>query len=695
MKHWYWDDVENPLLHFDLSAIPANSAVISASLSLYNTSQSNIDGNTDFIRRVQLFQVLQEWDEGNQTASPVNGAGKRGATGNHAFDYFTGEGTDVAWSATGMAANADYAAEVKSYADVVNEGLYRWDVTALVREWVRGEQENYGIVLRDATGYQENHNELRVFVSSQAVADPALRPQLTIIYNPDVPFANAGPDQQALNWDGSAVTLNGSGSRDRPGGNDATLTYTWRVIQAAYGSAMSGDLAPAGSSATLPFTPDVAGEWDLELVVTNNLGESSTDRVHLRLLSIASGHPRLYLTPDKLTALKARAVAGNSRWTQLQADADAAEGGMHAKALVSQVTGQATYCDQAIVAALELIGDAEYPTKAGDLALVYDWCYTQLGADQRTTFNDYFTTWGDNSSKTEDYPGWGNYWPRHGYSYALVGLATYGDNPHAEEWLDEYRHKRFRDNELLLLNRIADGGAWPEGMVYDWIANPPRVKAIEAWGTATGENLFVSTPWFQERLGYILLHRWPGLAEQYGYSYHPYPSIGDSDRNRGSLTNYERIMALILIERFADAPLARQLQAVLAAPPTNNSLRFLYHEEFLWFNPDQPTTPPSQLSHYAAGTGTLFLRSGWPDGAADTDTSATHITFQSGDHFTYHQHFDQNSFTFFKGDDLIVDSGMYSGEGLSNHDINYYVRTIAHNTLVVFNPSEDFAAAAA
>ena len=159
------------------------------------------------------------------------------------------------------------------------------------------------------------------------------------------------------------------------------------------------------------------------------------------------------------------------------------------------------------------------------------------------------------------------------------------------------------------------------------------------------------------------------------------------------MANYERIMALILIERFPAEPLARQLQAYLAAPPADNSMSFLYHEEFLWFNPDQPAEPPSLLTHYAAGTGTLFMRSGWPGGAADTDPGATYLTFQAGDHFTYHQHYDQNSFTLFKRGDLAVDSGVYSGDGLSDHDINYYVRTIAHNTLVVYNPAEDFSSA--
>jgi len=123
-------------------------------------------------------------------------------------------------------------------------------------------------------------------------------------------------------------------------------------------------------------------------------------------------------------------------------------------------------------------------------------------------------------------------------------------------------------------------------------------------------------------------------------------------------------------------------------------MSFLFHEEFLWFDPQADTLDPSgQDAHYAAGTGTLFIRSGWPGGPADTDPAATYLTFQSGDHFSYHQHYDQNSFTLFKYGDLAVDSGVYSGDGLSNHDINYYVRTIAHNTLAVYNPAEDFSSA--
>ena len=683
---------DNPLLRFDLSSIPTNSMVVSATLGLYNLTQSN-PGGESHPRRVNLYGVLVDWDEGNQTNSPIDASGKQGATGYNAFEYYTGEGTDVPWAERGMAAGLDYAEKYESYADVVDEGWYTWDVADLARSWIRGDQSNFGVVLRDATGYQDGNRDSREFVSSEKT-DTGLRPKLTIVYNPDVPFADAGPDQETLQWDGGAVTLDGSNSHDRPGGNDATLTYSWRIVQAAYGSGMSGILS--GTTALTSFTPDKAGEWEIELTVTNELEETATDTVNLRLLSVPAGHPRIYLTPAKLAALRARALPSNPRWTQLEAEADEPgdEYNMHAKALVCLITGTASYCNEAILLALDqIVNPYDSAEKAGGLAVIYDHCHAQLTPEQKNDFINYFNTWGDDIPKGEDVSGWGNYWPRYGYSYALMGLATYGDNPRAQEWMDEYRHRRYQDNDLLLLDHIADGGAWPEGMIYDWIANWHRVKAIAAWQTATGEDLFESTGWFRDRLGYLLLHRWPGVAEEWGNYFHPYLSTGDTERNRGSIANFGRIMALILVERFPDYPLSRQLQAYLSAPPANNSRGFLHSEEFLWFNPDQAVESPTLNTHYAAGTGTLFMRSGWPDGAADTVTSPTYATFQCGDHFTYHQHYDQNSFTLFKHGDLILDSGVYSGDGLSNHDINYYVRTIAHNTLVVYNPAEDFSSA--
>ena len=678
---------EDPLLLFELSSIPSNSAVTSASLSLYNLTPGNCTSSGSLVRQVKLYGVLKGWDEGSLVSGVVaSSPGAHGATGDYAFAYYSG-GTNLPWGSRGMQAGVDYSSAAASSADVLNPGWYSWDVTALVQAWVRGDQANYGLVLRDATGYQNGNCDWRDFAAAQYSADASLRPKLSVSYNPDVPFASAGPDQTDLAWAYTPLTLDGSASHDRPGGSDASLTYSWSIAQAGFGSALGGVIATGKQPA---FTPDVAGEWELELTVTNNLGESASDRVHLRLLSLAAGHPRLYLTPVKLADLRARAVAGNPRWVQLLNVANTANGDMQAKALVSQVTGQASYCGQAITAALALTSDPnDYSTRMGEIAVVYDWCYAQLSGAQRTAFVSYFNTWGDAKPKGEDYPGWGNYWPSWGFSYALMGLASYGDNPRAQEWLDEYRYTRYRDVDQALLDRLAQGGGWPEGMIYDWLANWPRVKALEAWRTATGENLFQSSAWFLNRLPYLLLHRLPGLAAQWGYSFHPYLSTGDTERLRGSIANYERIMALILIERFPASTAARQLQAYLSAAPADQSMNFLAHEEFLWYNPAQATLAPSLLTHFNPEMGTLFMRSGWPGGAADQDPCATYLTFQSGDHFTYHQHYDQNSFTLYRCADLALDSGVYSGNGLSYHDVNYYVRSIAHNTLLVYNPAEN------
>lgn len=86
-----------------------------------------------------------------------------------------------------------------------------------------------------------------------------------------VPIANAGPDQQVTV--GSRVTLDGRGSSD-PDGDP--ITFEWRFVS-----------QPDGSTATLTgadtaqptFTPDVAGEYILELVVTDPDGATGSDQV--------------------------------------------------------------------------------------------------------------------------------------------------------------------------------------------------------------------------------------------------------------------------------------------------------------------------------------------------------------------------------------------------------------------------------
>jgi hypothetical protein len=682
---------EVALMRFGLDSLPSNSAVLSATLELYNTTTTG--GDPPRARRIMAHRMLRGWDEGNRTNTPVSVPGAIGATGDFAKRFFDHPQSNELWGARGMASGIDYAATEEFYVDVTQPGWYAWDVTTLVRGWVRGEAANHGFALRNPTGWQEANPDDRTFRSSQ-YADTEFRPRLVVQYNPDVPYADAGADRLLRDWNGGPITLDGSASRDRPGGDD-TLWYIWRITRAGYGSTRSGILYE-GTQPNIFFTPDIAGDWEFELSARNSLGETASDRLRVQLQTMTTERPRIYFNAAGRDALRERAVASNPYWTRVLTAANGYQP-HRAQALAWQMTGSNAFGYAAISNAFQLMATGSGGELGADIALVYDWCYDLLTPEQRTNMVAWMNgwavanRWGSPDAFVYADPGWGNYWPRYTYSFALIGIACWGDNDRAEEWLDEYRHTRLGAFDIPKIQHIP-GGGWPEGPVYDWIANRPFLKGLEAWRVAMGENIFESAPWYRDRLGDLLLRRWPGVTNEWSTVYHPYPATGDSERNRSALGAYERTIAWIVASRFPDDPRADELRAYLSAPPANFTATFMADEEFLWGHPhpDGAAVAPQTVLHHAHSLGTVYARSGWPSGAADTNASATHLIFQCGDHYSYHQHLEQNSLTLFRERDLLVDSGVYSGDGLSYHDRNYYVRTIAHNTLIVYNPTETF-----
>ncbi len=77
------------------------------------------------------------------------------------------------------------------------------------------------------------------------------------------------------------------------------------------------------------------------------------------------------------------------------------------------------------------------------------------------------------------------------------------------------------------------------------------------------------------------------------------------------------------------------------------------------------------------------MRDGWkPD--------STWIEFDCGPYFAKHQHLDQNQLTIYHNGYLAIDSGADYTESESPHYLNYYRRTVAHNSVLVYDPSEKF-----
>lgn len=502
-------------------------------------------------------------------------------------------------------------------------------------------------------------------------------------------------DVEDLSWDGGTVSIGLSNLKREVATSTRSQSIEWVLSQPAYGSAMSpGDVI--GRGAQVEFQPDIPGIWKISArLQEQQLGQP----VSIRLLQLTQQHPRIYLNAERIQQL--RSSRQSPVWAKLKKRADLPKGEMLAKALVGVVTQNPDYCRQAIGKAKEQLKGIESikrmgTSDAGDIAVVYDWCFGQLGNLEKKRFVRSLNHWGDQYLKKgtglhgrrPDTPGLGNYWPRFTYSFGIIGLATYGENERSMEWMDYFRHQRW-PIEKGFLDFIDDGGGWPEGIVYDAISNFSRMRVLDAWKVATGENLFKSSRWFEQRFGNLLLHHWPGVAEEWGHTFHPYASNGDYERGRGTMDSYWRIAAWILVNEFPDVDKSQQLRAYLKAPETGESSSFIQYAEFLWNRPEGPSQSPTLTSHFDRSMGNILLRSGWPDGADDLDTNVTHINFRCGDFFTYHQHFDQNSFILYKHSALALDSGIYSGNGTSRHDSNYFIRTIAHNTLVVYNPDED------
>lgn len=73
---------------------------------------------------------------------------------------------------------------------------------------------------------------------------------------------------------------------------------------------------------------------------------------------------------------------------------------------------------------------------------------------------------------------------------------------------------------------------------------------------------------------------------------------------------------------------------------------------------------------------------------SDWSPNATFLSFRSGHSFSHHQHYDAGHFSIFKGAPLALNSSVYNGSIKAKNRINYSIRTIAKNSLLIQKPNE-------
>lgn len=140
---------QQTLIQFDLSAIPVNATVVSATLLMQAVASATA-------MNVQVFQMLQQWVEGtgNNTAGAAN---------------WNQASPGVSWSAL------PYSLTPSATTLSSGTGQQSWNLTGLVQSWVNGSQANYGVLL----GSQDGGGAAVTAYASRETATP---PRLIISY---------------------------------------------------------------------------------------------------------------------------------------------------------------------------------------------------------------------------------------------------------------------------------------------------------------------------------------------------------------------------------------------------------------------------------------------------------------------------------------------------------------------------------
>jgi Heparinase II/III-like protein len=411
-------------------------------------------------------------------------------------------------------------------------------------------------------------------------------------------------------------------------------------------------------------------------------------------------HPRILLTPERMSGLEAMSRAGHPSWTVLQRNCDEAnqkpissgymgEDWANAAldlALCGRVLKKDASTKNAIKYLLALVDDA---TEVGDgkggdtaarqddgyairnrgflAAIAYDWLHDDMSADQRKHVVSRFyayVTWYKKDGYRKDEP-WSNHFMGYFGAAAMGGLAADGDDPKGAEM-----HKLAREiwNKVIVpgyRTRLA-GGDYPEGWQYARLIGGVLGLWVDAEGRATPagtQKLIEELPWLRESVAFQTHAHEPDGK-------HVFDS---ADWSKKPAEPFNQQLYGVAIALGANDPASRRAlylarNAKRIGEPGWNWLRVVGDDPSR--AAEDPRTGPT--SYFAKGTGVVFARTAW-------SPSAVWVAFNSGPFFGDHQHLDQGHFEIVREDDaLLIDPGDYDAYS-----------TMSHNAILVDDKKEN------
>jgi len=350
------------------------------------------------------------------------------------------------------------------------------------------------------------------------------------------------------------------------------------------------------------------------------------------------------------------------------------------------LTGQKEFGEKCIArmrtSVLPSPGSRSWPIYAGH-ALAFDWLYAFPAFDEglkdrivKQLLDGAMTMASTPDLKHPDQASYHNYTTRFlGLTaFALRAAAKHRPQDESVKALREKADQAFQ-NILQTSEMVSPLGSYHESMDYMRITYFPMTMLAELQRTSTGVDPALRFGVYGSIVDTYLYKLLPdGTPTREGDN--EYPILDDRDTAALSYA----------VHRFKN-PYAAWLLRESGFAVQKWPLPVL---DFLWNDPEVlPRNPalskPVELPHsrYFPGVDQVVIRSSW-------EKTATHIEFDCGPYMAKHQHLDRGHFTIYRRGYLAIDSGADYTESESPHYINYYRRTVAHNTMLIFDPMEHF-----
>ncbi len=302
-----------------------------------------------------------------------------------------------------------------------------------------------------------------------------------------------------------------------------------------------------GASQTpTPPTPQTKGTEGLTPTSDSGGGSSGSSSTSTSTTAaVSASHPRVLLNHAPTLAALKKAMLDETpaamRFRQFVDNELANPGSNYGyaawfAALLWQVTGQAKYADAAVAVVDQSVKDEEaliaqgkaagvafdsylyVGESIGNVALVYDWCHERLTPQQRSRWVAYMNqavsnvwhpdtaSWG---GKVFPWTGWSTTNPSNNYYYSflratmLTGLATSGENPQADAWVQQFRQAKLQQELVPTFLRDLAGGGSREGSGYG-VAMKGLFQLYDWWERSTGERIATLTPHAQASQAWML-----------------------------------------------------------------------------------------------------------------------------------------------------------------------------------------------